>query len=262
MIDKRASLTEAARLVSDGNIIGLGGMTIYRRPVSFVKALIELPQPPRDLTLLAFSASLAGDLLVGSGLVTCVRTCYFGFEIFGLAPMFTTAAHQGDIRVIEESEASLANGIRAQLAGVGYMPAQAWQGTDMFTIRPDVKQIVDPYTGRELTAFPAISCDIAIIHVLKADYFGNCILGGNPTIDLELAFISDQVVITAEEVVPQISGEVDIIGNKVDIVVEVPCGAWPTSCFPLYPIDGAEIMRYMDYCNSGRFNQYLEETAA
>ena len=186
----------------------------------------------------------------------------FGFEIFGLAPMFTTAAHQGDIRVIEESEASLANGIRAQLAGVGYMPAQAWQGTDMFTIRPDVKQIVDPYTGQELTAFPAINCDIAIVHVLKADYFGNCILGGNPTIDLELAFISDQVVITAEEVVPQMIGDVDIIGNEVDIVVEVPRGAWPTSCYPLYPIDGAEIMRYMDYCNSGRFAQYLEDSAA
>jgi glutaconate CoA-transferase subunit A len=261
VIDKRASLSEATRLVSDENIIGLGGMTLYRRPVSFVKTLIGLPQPPRNLTLLALTASLAGDLLVGSGLAKSVRTCYFGFEIFGLAPMFTTAAHRGDIRIIEESEASLANGIRAQLAGVSYLPAQAWQGTDMFVIRPDVKQIIDPYTGQELTAFPAISCDISIIHVLKADYLGNCILGGNPTIDLELASISDRVVVTAEEVVEQIHGDVDIIGNEIDIVVEVPRGAWPTSCYPLYPIDGLEILRYMEYCNNGRFDKYLDESA-
>jgi acyl CoA:acetate/3-ketoacid CoA transferase alpha subunit len=79
----------------------------------------------------------------------------------------------------------------------------------MFKARPDVITIIDPYSGEKLTAFPAIDCDLAVIHVLKADKFGNCILGGNPTIDLELALVSKTVIITAATVVEKLSPEVD-----------------------------------------------------
>ncbi len=259
MIDKTGTLLDAAQLVKNDDVIGLGGMTIYRRPVGFVKALIQRQGAPQNLTLLAFTAGIGADMLVGAGLVTKVRTCYFGLEIFGFAPNFTTAANKGELEIIEESEASLACGIRAQLAGVGFIPSLAWQGTDMFSARPDVKLIEDPYSGEQLTAFPAISCDVAVIHVLKADRSGNCVLGGNPTIDLELAIMAAAVIITAEEVVDKIEGKVDIIANNIDIVVPLPGGAYPTSCYPLYPIDGKEILRYITYCTRGQLNEYLEE---
>jgi glutaconate CoA-transferase subunit A len=259
VIDRTGSLLDAVHLVKDDDVIGLGGMTIYRRPVGFVKAFIQQEQPPQNLTLLAFTAGIGGDMLVGAGVVNKVRTCYFGLEIFGLAPNFTAAANKGELEIIEESEASLACGIRAQLAGVGFMPSPAWQGTDMFSVRPDVKLIEDPYTGEQLTAFPAISCDVAVIHVLKADRSGNCVLGGNPTIDLELAIMATTVIITAEEVVDKIEGKVDIISDNIDIVIHLPGGASPTSCYPLYPIDGKEILRYITYCTRGRLIEYLEE---
>ena len=259
MIDKRATLLEAVQQLRDHAVIGLGGMTIYRRPVGFVRALILQEKPPKDLTLLTFAAGLASDMLVGSGLVSKVRTCYFGLEVFGLAPNFTAAANKGDLEIIEESEASLAYGIRAQLARVGFMPSKAWLGTDMFSVRPDVKTIVDPYTGELLTAFPAIGCDVAVIHVLKADRSGNCILGGNPTIDRELVAIAGTVIITAEEVVEEIEGTVDIISANVDLVVYLPGGARPTSCYPLYPIDGQEILRYIAYSNQNQLRHYLEK---
>ncbi len=85
------------------------------------------------------------------------------------------------------------------MGGVGFMPSRAWQGTDMFVARPDVKTITDPYTNAQLTAFPAISCDVAVIHALEADSFGNTVLGGNPSIDFELATIARQVIITTEQ---------------------------------------------------------------
>jgi len=69
LIDKRISLTEAARLVRDGDILALGGLTIYRRPVAFVRELLRRPDPPQDLTLLSFTGGFASDLLVGTGLV-------------------------------------------------------------------------------------------------------------------------------------------------------------------------------------------------
>lgn len=256
--DKTLPLTAATGLVNDGDTIGIGGMTIYRRPVAFVRALIQREKPPQNLTLLAFTAGLASDMLVGAGLVGRSRTCYFGLETFGLAPMFTQAASQGTIVVVEESEASIANGLRAQMAGVGFMPSRAWQGTDMFRVRPDVQCLTDPYTGETLTAFPAICCDVAVIHVLKADRSGNCRLGSNPTIDVEMATIASRVIITAEEVVDELEAPVDIPAQVTTAVVHAPLGAWPTSCYPLYPIDGEEILNYISACNAGEFESYVK----
>lgn len=258
MIDKQHSLAEAVALVQDGHTLGFGGLTIYRRPLAFAQALIRRPSPPGDLTLLAFTAGLAADQLVGAGLVTRLRTCYFGLEIFGLAPMFSAAASSGELQIVEESEASLANGLRAALGGVGFLPSQAWQGTDMFRLRPDVKSIVDPYTGRQLTAFPAIHCDVAVIHVLKADRSGNSLLGGNPTVDRELAAVAKTTIITAEEIVDRFDQQVDIPSLDVDVVVHCPRGAWPTSCYPLYPLDGDEILRYIAACNQDQFQDYID----
>lgn len=257
MQDKRTSLEAAAALVEDGQTLALGGMTIYRRPVAFARALIARPAPPSDLTLLAFTGGFAADLLVGAGLVTRTRTCYFGLETFGLAPMFTAAASAGTLEIVEESEVSIASGLRARMAGVGFMPSRAWQGTDMLAARPDVQTIPDPYTGEPLTAFPALSCDVAVIHVLRADYHGNAVLGGNPTIDLELSVVAGRVIITAEEVVPQLDGHLDLVGHVVTAVVAAPGGALPTSCYPLYPIDGEEILNYIAACNAGAFPDYV-----
>ena len=180
------SLHDAAAMVEDGMTIALGGMTLYRRPVAFVRALLRRERLPRDLTLLCFTAGFESDLMVGAGCVARVRSAYFGLESFGFAPMFTQAAQQGRIEVIEETEASIVMGIRAALAQVAFMPSRAWIGTDLFTLRPDVKQVEDPYTGEVLTAFPAIHCDLAVLHGLAGDREGNVLLNKNLGIDQEL----------------------------------------------------------------------------
>jgi len=256
-MDKTTTLDEAVLLVQDGDTLALGGMTIYRRPVAFARALINRDVPPQDLTLLAFTGGFASDLLVGAGLIRRSRTCYFGLETFGLAPMFTRAVRAGQLEVIEESEASIACGLRATMAGVGFMPSRAWQGTDMLRVRPDVTTICDPYSDEPLTAFPAINCDVAVIHVLRADRFGNAVLGGNPTIDLELSMVTKRLILTAEMVEDELSGPVDLPGLAVTAVVHVPRGAWPTSCYPAYPIDGEAILDYISACNAGKFPDYL-----
>lgn len=256
MADKRVPLEEAAVLVGDGQVLALGGMTLYRRPVAFVQALLRRKPPPRDLTLLAFTASFESDVLVGAGLVRRVRTCYFGLEAFGLAPMFTEAATEGRLEVVEETEASLAFGLRARLAGVGFMPALAWLGTDLLRVRPDVRMVEDPYTGEEVVAFPAVGCDVAVVHALRADREGNAVLGGNLAVDVELALVAERAVVTAEEVVDRLAGPIDLSGVVVDAVVEAPGGAWPTSCYPRYPVDGEEILRYSESCPGG-FDAYL-----
>lgn len=237
--------------------LALGGMTLYRRPVQWVRHLIHQETPPTNLTLLTFTGGLASDMLIGADCVSHLRTCYMGFESFGLAPMFTQAVQNGSLTIIEESEASIACGLRASMSGIGFMPSRAWQGTDYLTVRPDVQTIIDPYTQQPVTAFPAIQCDTAVIHVLQADKKGNGRLGGNPTIDLELATVAKTVILTAEEVVDQLDAPIDIPAVLVNTVIEMPYGAWPTSCYPHYPLAGEAILDYTEACHAGKFNQYV-----
>lgn len=257
-IDKRITLRDAVALVRPGMTIAFGGVTLYRRPFAFSLEMVERLDPKVDgaLNLLCFTAGIESDILVGAGLVASVRTCYFGLEIFGLAPHFTEQANQGTLHIIEESEASLAYGIRAALAGVGFMPSSAWQGTDLLELRPDVRSVVDPYSGETLTAFPAIHCDLAVIHALVADKSGNAQIGGNQGVDPDLALISDQVVLTAEQLVESLDSA-DIVAPVVDAVVEVPYGAWPTSCHPAYPLDGEAILDYIEAAGTSEYRTLL-----
>lgn len=248
MMDKRISLEEAALQVKSGTMLALGGMTLYRRPLAFVRALLRRHAQggePTGLTLLSFTAGLESDLLVGAGMVSHVRSCYFGLEIFGLAPMFTYRANHGEIEVIEETEASLSFGLRAQMAGLGFMPGRAWLGTDLPTLRPDVKTVIDPYSGEELMAFPAIQPDIAVIHALRADLDGNAQIGDNKGVDEELVVTAKTVMITADEIVPELT-KADITGPFIDAIVHAPRGAAPTSCHPLYPLDGKALLAYTE----------------
>jgi glutaconate CoA-transferase, subunit A len=261
MMNKLFSLAEAAALVQPGSTLALGGMTLYRRPVAFVLELLRRPDPPRNLTLLSFTSAYDGDLLVGAGLVGRVRTCYFGFEAFGLAPMFTQAASLGDLEIIEESEASLTFGLKATLADVGFMAGRGWLGTDMLRLRPDVRTVRDPYSGEELVAFPAIHPDVAVVHALQADQAGNAVLGRNLGVDQELALAAGTVIVTAEEIVEMLD-TADIVAPVVTAVVHAPRGAWPTSCHPLYAMGGGEILAYLDACSRRGFDEYLQQRLA
>lgn len=262
MIDKRISLEAAAALVPTGSMLALGGTTLYRRPLAFVRALLRRYRQtgePKDLTLLSFTAGLESDLLVGAGMVSRVRTCYFGLEIFGLAPMFTYYANRGQIHIIEETEASLAFGLRAQMAGVGFMPGLGWVGTDLPRLRPDVRTVIDPYTGDELAAFPAIRPDVAVIHALQSDTEGNAIIGDHKGVDEELALTAGTLVVTAERIEAELR-QVGMVAPLVHAVVLAPGGALPTSCHPLYPLDGEMLLAYSEQVSDpDSFERFLDD---
>lgn len=248
MQNKTITLREAVTMVKSGDMLALGGMTLYRRPVAFsielIRYFLETGQP-RDLRLLAFTAGYESDLLVGSGMVTQIRSCYFGLEIFGLAPMFTYLANRGEIEILEETESSLAFGLRAQMAGINFMPGRGWLGTDLPKLRPDVKIIQDPYSDEELMAFPAIQPDVAVIHALRADQEGNAQIGKNRGVDEELTLTAKTVIITTEEIVPKLE-QADLVAPMVNAVVHTPGGALPTSCHPRYAMDGETILAYTE----------------
>lgn len=260
-LTERIDITQTAALIQDGDTLALGGMALYRSPVAFVRALLRHSR--HDVTLLAFTAGYAADLLVGAGVVSAVRSVYFGLEAFGLAPMFTHRANHGEITVIEETETSIVLGLRATVGGVDYLPSRAWQGTDLLALRPDVKTISDPYTGKVLTAFPAIAVDVAVIHALAVDAEGNAAINNNLAIDQLLVYAADMVIVTTEQFVDAVqpTPQTTIIpAPGVDYVALAPRGAHPTSCYPLYTIAGRDLMHYTESATTeDGFRAYLAD---
>ena len=80
---------------------------------------------------------------------------------------------------------------------------------------------------------------------------------GNLAIDQEISLAARRVIITAEEMVDELDAPIDLTGLSTTAVVHAPRGAWPTSCYPHYPLDGEEILRYIDACAAGKFAEYI-----
>jgi glutaconate CoA-transferase subunit A len=259
MESKIRDIKTAVQAIRDGSMVAMGGMTNYRRPVALSLEIVN--QKKRHLCLLAMSAGLESDIMIGAGCVDVIRTCYAGLEIFGLAPMFRRKVEDGEIRVVEETETTLAAGLRATLGTLAFLPARCLSGTDLFRVRPDIRKVICPYTGEQLPALPAIKPDVALIHALAADEQGNAILGGNRAIDMEIAqaanitIVSTEAVVRHEEIVER---SADIIGFDVEYVVPAKHGAYPTSCYPDYFLDGKIFVEYIKACQEDRFDSFVK----
>ncbi|MEB3102109.1 CoA transferase subunit A [Ferviditalea candida] len=262
MSTKLRTLEQAVKPIQDGQTVAVGGMLIYRRPTALILEIIK--QRKRNLSILGWTLGYETDLLIGSGLVSNVRTSFFSLEVFGLPPSYRKAAETGSLKIIEETETTIGLGIRAAAQGVGFMPGRTLMGSDILKVRKDIETIRCPYTGEIYPAIPALKPEVALIHALEADEAGNAVLGANLCIDAELAQLAGYTIVTAEKIVPKgslvsVHGQVDIIGSSVDAVVEAQGGAWPASCHPQYPLDGLELIHYLKTMKEGSFDAYAFE---
>ena len=101
-----------------------------------------------------------------------------------------------------------------------------------------------------------------MLHGLAADRQGNVLINNNMGIDLELVYLADTVIATVERVVDKLERSTDgviIPYPGCTMIVELPGGAAPTSCYPLYPLDGAAFLQYTDACHAGNFHTFLRE---
>lgn len=259
-MSKVAKLGEAVQLIKNGDVVAVGGYALYRRPVALVVEMVK--QGLRELTLVGISLGFESDVLIGAGCVKEVRASLFSLESFGLAPQFRHRAENGEILVTEESQSTIANGLYATLTRVSFIPSKFLLGTDFLSVRPDIKLITCPYTGATLVAHPPIKPDVAIIHSERADAAGNAVLVANYATDRELALTAAVTIVSTEQIVPTSElpeGEVEILGPSVQAVVETPRGAYPTSCYPRYGVNGEEIIDYIESCEQGEFEKYLEK---
>lgn len=268
------SLEEAISThVQDGDLVGIGGLSFWRKPISACREIIR--EKKKKLSLCTFVGGIEVDMIIAGGCVSEVRSCFVGMEIFGMAPNFRKAVETGSIRLSEESEATIALGLRASYLKVPFMPIKGLIGTDMPKVRNDIKQIEDPLgSGTQVMAVPKIDLDVAIIHVPYADEFGNGNIAGAVWMDADMAKTAKKTIITCEKLVETediryLPGKAQLPIQTTTAVVKMPFGAHPTSCYPIYTYDPLHIQCYLKtefetykkkFITGKTDIQYLEET--
>ena len=99
---KLTTLTEAAALVQDSQVVAFGGSLLHRGPSALTRELVR--QGRRGLTFVKPSAAYDLDLLCAAG---CVETVYAGIVVmeggFGLAPSYRRAVERGRVKVVEHA---------------------------------------------------------------------------------------------------------------------------------------------------------------
>ena len=184
-------------------------------------------QDKRGLEIVKTAGAYDVDLLCGTGCAAAVAAGFVGFETaFGMAPSYRRSVEQGRVEAKEHACYTVIAGMRAAIQGVPFMPVAGMTGSDVLAAR-GFRTIADPYGGAEVVAVPALTPDVAIIHVHEADAAGNARIVGTRFEDVLMAQAARRVILTAERLVDGETFEaapetVAIPGFLVDAVVEVP----------------------------------------
>ena len=236
--EKVMSLEEAAALVPDGALLGIGGSTLSRTPMAMIWALIRARR--KDLCCARSITSSEGELLFASGVGRHIVTSWFSQGIvWGVSRVMRLYAEAQRARFEEWSHMAVGLRFRAGAMGVPFLPMRSMMGSDVIAQLPGTRAIDCPFTGEKLVLVPALNPDVALIHVQRCDAYGNAQIDGLPFMDVDLAMAANRVILTTERIVSndQIRREPDqtkIPFIAVDAVVEVPFGSAPHECYGLY----------------------------
>ena len=278
--EKVMSLEEAGSLVSDGDHVAIGGCTISRTPTALIWALVRAKR--KNLTVSRSIVSSEGDVLYGSGVSAHIITSWFSQGIvWGVSKVMRHYTETGKARFDEWSHMSIGLRYRAGAMGIPYMPVRSMIGSDVNARLGDqVKEVECPFTGERLLALPALNPDVALIHVQRADAYGNAQLDGLQFMDIDMAMAANRVILTTERIVSndqirRAPDQTKIPFFTVDAVVEVPYGSTPHECYGVYepffghldalakqtkadPVEG--IKKYLDdyYYGPASWPEYLE----
>ena len=237
--EKVMSLEEAARLVNDGDHVGIGGCTMSRTPMAMVWALIRARK--KDLMVSRSITSSEGELLFASGASKHVITSWFTQGIvWGVSKVMRHYTENKLARFDEWSHMSIGLRYRAGAMGIPFIPARSMIGSDIATkLGGDIKSMECPFTGETVALLPALNPDVVLIHVQRCDAYGNAQIDGLQFMDIDMAMAANRVILTTERIVSndQIRRAPDqtrIPFFTVDAVVEVPFGCAPHECYGIY----------------------------
>lgn len=245
---KLLSLDNAiSQFVPDGASVALG--TAQETLIPFAAGREIIRQRKRDLTLIGPISDILFDQLIGAGCVRRIRAAWIGNVITGSGYNFRRAVEGGVLEMEDHSNLTLAMGLRAGAMGVPFMPARTALGSDLPRTNASLKTVTCPFTGDTLTAVAAIVPDVTVVHVQRADEYGNAHAWGNLGVTREACLASRSIVLTAEEIVaPEViasdPNRVLTPGFRVSAVVHAPWGAHPSPVPGYYNRDHEAFIEY------------------
>lgn len=270
LVDKVTTVADAVkRLVDDGAYLAIGGFGCDRLPIAVTHEILR--QGKQNLAFAGHTAThdfeilCAGNMLGRGRTLAKVDSAYIvGLEARGLSAHSRRVMESGELEVCEWSNYALAVRLQAAAMGVPFLPTKTMLGTDTF--RQSAGKIIEcPFTGEKLVALPALSPDVAAIHVHEADCFGNCRIRGTTVADLELARASKRVIITCERLIPTDEFRRDpsltaIPFLCVDAVCEVPYGSYPGNMPYEYFSDEPHLRKWLEVeKDPDTFRRFLNE---
>ena len=246
-IEKVMSAPEAVeRFVKDRDHLIIGNYTVG----TCMELVFEiLRQGKKGFTLYSQSGILDVELLVAAGAVEKLVTTYVmrsGGRSGGSA--VERALQEGSLQIEDYTNFNYNARLMAGMHGFSFM--QVFEGimvTDLFKKRSfmgeDKYRVIKcPYTGKDVVTVPAANPDVCIVHVQRADKFGNAQYWGAIGSVPAAALASKRIIITCEEIV-----DTDIIRSsphhtiipafRANAVIEVPWGAHPTEVVGHYNLD-------------------------
>ena len=249
MIDKRMTEEEAIRrFVHDGDYIGTELYGTVRCPQSLVNEIVR--QGKKHLRL-AGQGVYELDMLLAASLVETLDITYIGLEVYGISNCLRREVESGNVRTcVEWSNAGIAWRFKAAAMGVPFIPMRSMLGTD--TLKYSAAKVVEcPFTGDPICLIPALILDVGIIHVHRADKYGNAQVDGISGFGDELARASKRLIVSTEKIVPtedirRQPDRTNIPYYLVDAVVEAPYGSHPGEMCYVYERDERQIKEWVE----------------
>lgn len=252
--DKRVDLDVLAAHVKDGDWVAVGGGLSSREPMAILRALIRAGR--RNLQVVGSAHGIDIDLLCGAGAIMKSAESYVGFEQdFGMAPNYRRACESGAVEVADSCCYTVVQQLRAAAYGLPFLPVRSVRGTSFAAMHPEYIPMTCPYTGQDLLLVPALQPDVALIHAQYGDAHGNLRIEGPPVADILSARASKKVIATVERIVSndelQSLGGANVPYFYVAAIAEVPFGAHPTACYPMYAYDRPHTAAYYAAASAG-----------
>jgi len=248
-MSKLISMREAiADLVPDGASVAMGLKMEQMIPFAAGHEIIR--QRKRDLTLIGPISDILFDQLIGADCAREVIAAWVGNVMMGSAYNFRRATEQHGLKVTNLTNFTVALALQAGAMGVPFLPTRTALGSDIPKGNHLFYQIFSPFEPKEtLWAVRALTPDVTIVHVQRADREGNAHCWGNFGVMLEAVRAAKRVIVVAEEIVdPEViasdPNRTVIPGFLVNAVLACPYGAHPSPVQGYYKRDDAFFRQY------------------
>jgi glutaconate CoA-transferase subunit A len=241
-MSKLCTLQEAvSQYVHDGDLVYAAGFTHL---IPFAAGHEIIRQGRKNLTLARATPDLIYDQMVAAGCAKKVIFSYMGNPGVGSLRIVRTELEAGRLEWEEYSHFGMISRLQAGATGLPFIPMNQTGAVNLEKANPNIRRVVDPYSGKEVIVVPPLLPDVAIVHVQRADANGNAHIWGILGEQKESAFAAKHVILTAEEIVDENVIRSDpnrtlIPDLIVDAVCHVPYCSHPSYTQGYYDRDNA-----------------------